>query len=294
MATAVSPQNPLEGFDKLAEGMHLYQPPTITETTVRSPDLVVICSWAFARERHIAKYLKGYKTLFPSSSILLLQAQFSNMVWRPEFLQIPLFQPAILAIQKYLDGIDRPKPPILMHLFSNGGSYTAVQLAQAFQLSTGQSLPISAVVLDSTPGIPPYEDGLKAVRMGVPKTFLTQWVIVPLVVGSLHILRQLGLVKDAHTKLYRVLNELDGAFLQEGMPRSYVYSETDSMIRKSEVERHAEAAKERLEAAGVSVDDVNALITLEEFIGSQHVNHISLDAERYWNIVRSTWGKRKT
>ena len=294
MATVVPLQNPLEGFDKLAEGMHLYQPPAVTETTGKCPDLVIICSWAFARERHIAKYLKGYKALFPGSSILLLQALFSNMVWRPEFLQMPGFQPAVLAIQKYLDTASRANPRILMHMFSNGGSYTAVQLAQAFQLSTGQTLPISAMVLDSTPGIPPYEDGLKAVRMGTPKTFWAQYIMVPLVVGSLHLLRQLGLVKDAHTKLYRVLNDRDGAFLNEGLPRSYVYSETDSMIRKSEVERHAEAAKERLEVAGMSIDDVNDLIRLEEFVGSQHVNHISLDAQRYWAIVSSTWEKRKT
>lgn len=214
-------------------------------------------------------------------------------------MQMPLFQPALLAIRDYLESIENRSARILMHIFSNGGSYTAVQLAQAYKQASftdNQSLPVSAVVFDSTPGIPPLADGIRAVSTGMPKTLFGQWVGIPMVyvvVGTLVALHELGLVEIAHHKLWRDLNNTDGAFLSSKIPRSYIYSGSDQMIRSSEVERHAEAAKERMEGVGLSPSDASSLVKLEKFDGSAHVNHISVDAERYWKVVEDTWGKAR-
>jgi hypothetical protein len=71
------------------------------------------------------------------------------------------------------------------------------------------------------------------------------------------------------------------------IPRTYIHSQKDVMILSRDVEAHAEAAKTLMAEKGASGE----MVTVEEFIDTPHVFHMASDPERYWNIIRSTWGK---
>ncbi|RMD44958.1 hypothetical protein DV735_g8, partial [Chaetothyriales sp. CBS 134920] len=83
------------GFQSLSESIHIYTPAAAAENeTVSStdkdeqaqadsPGLIVICTWAFAQQRHIVKYLAWYLQLYPSSPILVLQSDSAGLLWKP-------------------------------------------------------------------------------------------------------------------------------------------------------------------------------------------------------------------
>lgn len=60
--------------------------------------------------------------------------------------------------------------------------------------------------------------------------------------------------------------------------RAYIYSATDPLVPAAAVEAHADAAKK------LGLD-----VTVEKYDSTPHVNHVRLDPERYWNVVKSTW-----
>ena len=171
----------------------------------------------------------------------------------------------------------------------------AMQVAQAYRGHVqGQNLPISALIIDSAPGLPTYADTVRVGSLGVPNTFLGRWLGMPITyvaAGMVGILNELGFVESAHHKLWRVLNEMDGPFLRKNLPRAYMYSDTDSYFQPSMIEGHADIARREIAEDGMSPADASALIKTEKFIGSSHVNHVSVDPERYWQIVEETWKK---
>jgi Eukaryotic protein of unknown function (DUF829) len=156
-------------------------------------------------------------------------------MWRPDEWQMPMFEPAVVAIKDFTNS--SPSQGLLMHIFSNGGSYTAVQLAQAYRQSISSSsgkaldLPVAAIVFDSCPSPPRFQLGIKALAMGLPKTMLAQWfglAGIYLALGQMALLHQFGIVELFLAKAHRELNGVGGPFLQRGVPRAYVYSQSDA------------------------------------------------------------------
>jgi hypothetical protein len=78
-STAIS-SGPLEGFVKLNDKVHVYTPSRKPEQDSSDPDMLLMCSWAFAQPRHISKYIKSYQSLYPRMQILLVQIEINNMV----------------------------------------------------------------------------------------------------------------------------------------------------------------------------------------------------------------------
>jgi hypothetical protein len=74
-----------------------------------------------------------------------------------------------------------------------------------------------------------------------------------------------------------VHNEREGRAKAE-VRRSYIYSETDALVRWRDVEWHAKQAEDR----GFDV-------RLEKFDKTLHVAHVRGDEDRYWRVARETW-----
>ena len=282
-------KDPLQSFQKLNDLTHLYKPPSTSSATSSDPGLVVLCSWAFAQVRHISKYLRGYQERYPHTCVLLVQVNTGNVLWRPDGWQMPMFHPAVLAIKEHIQ--TSSNPGLLLHVFSNGGSHTAVQLAQAYRESCTASeksnnFPVDAILFDSCPSPPRYQLGVKAVSMGLPKTAAAQFFGVPAIyvtLGFLVVLHVTGIAELFLAKADRELNERP--FLREDVPRTYIYSKSDAVIVEKDILGHADDAKAKLKESPRT-----GMIRTEEFVGSQHVNHVSKDPERYWTIVGETWG----
>lgn len=280
---------PLEGFVRLGKFVHHYTPANV-DISDSEPGLVVLCSWAFAQPKHIAKYLKGYQNTFPRTPILLVQQDINNMLFRPDSWQYTLFQPAADTIKTYIDSLGQSPIKLLLHTFSNGGSHSAVQLGETYRRTYHTEMPITAEVMDSTPGVPRYNETAAALSSGLPKSFPAYAIGKVAMYSMLNttiFMHYFGISELATVKLYRTLNDPNEAFLKPHIPRTYIYSDTDVMILTRDVLAHAEMARKTLNKDSEKPD----LIHTEEFINTPHANHMSQDPARYWQIVRDTFAK---
>lgn len=280
----------LTEFSKLGPQIFFYTPrlSEAGQTTVQvvQPDLIIVCSWMGAQSRYIRKYLSPYQTKFPQSPILLLRQDGSDLFWRSKWQQVKNTEPAISTIRRVVDEKRLNTPRVLVHIFSNGGSYTACQLADAYRdASSGKDelLPISALVLDSTPSLPSSRRAHTAISESLPKSGPGR------VIGSAAVWAYIGLAKvietvagneDITTSLRRRLNDPNGAFMQGTLKRLYIYSQADKLIPAPDVEAHAEEA-----VSLIGRDRVR----LEDFVSSKHVGHVMLDERRYWSLIEDLW-----
>jgi hypothetical protein len=197
----------------------------------------------------------------------------------------------------------------------------AVQIAEAYREASRPdpssakhkhcNIPISAMILDSCPGHPgyTYESFILSAEVGlsfIPKT--QTWkraFFAPLVFsfsGLCWLVDLTGIKETPFAKIWRELNDVDGAFVvrrgwddndddtdtaKKIIPRSYIYSKEDELILERHVIEHAAIARARA-SSGFREDQTGDVVRLEKFTGSAHVNHVSVDPERYWRVVRET------
>lgn len=294
MTSTTSRPNPLEGFVKLHDKVHHYTPSSSPPADSQDPGLVLMCSWAFAQPRHISKYIKSYQSHYPNSQILLVQNQINNMLFMPDSWQFSAcFNLAAQQIRAYVDSVGTATPRILLQTYSNGGSHSAVQTAEAYKLLYKTDLPISAMLLDSTPGVPRWMETSNALLQGMPKGFVAQAlgaVTTHSMLAITSVMHFTGFAELATVKLYRTLNDENEAFLKAHIPRTYIHSQTDTMILSRDVEEHAETARKKLGEKGAEAD----LVRVEEFADTAHVLHMPSDPARYWRIVQDTWAKAQS
>lgn len=296
----------LQDFAILGEQVFYFEPqhprsPTDSDD-VPPPDLVIICSWLYALPKHISKYTNAYQRLYPTTPILLLKQDGPDLMWRPNAWQMKNLKPATELIKVAESGLDRHLR-VMMHVFSNGGSFTACQLADAYALSARSEsneggwlagpvtlLPVTALVIDSAPSIPDMRRGFIAFSQGMPSSLpgpvraVGGAVLFSFMVSVSMASRLVG-VEGVITSMRRKLNH--GAFMAGGVRRVYIYSESDQLVPWQHVEMHAEEARNVLDKrAGGSGEE---RVKLEKFVGSRHVSHIMIDAERYWRIVKTLW-----
>lgn len=296
------------GFTKLSDGMSLYTPTNTSSDPDddKDPTILVLCSWAFAQPRHIAKYIHPYQILYPRMSILLVQNALRNNIYVPDVWQYAFFQPAAAALQAHLSST--PNPRVLMHIFSNGGAHAAVQLSETCRETCGGlRMPVDALVLDSCPGMPRFAPTVNAVVQGLPsrspvlRGFVT--ALAWMMVGTTALLEYLSVIESVTWKLYRKLYDPYDVFVYNGnpesekeralVPRSYIYSKTDAMVFDVDVEAHAKIVEDQMKVTNLSRHEVRGMVKLEKFVGTAHVNHVKNEPERYWGIVKETWERRQ-
>jgi hypothetical protein len=286
----------LDDFQRLGDRIYLYTPTSgakngsslskINNDTIPSPDLIIFCSWMGASPRNIKKYIKTYQTRYATSSILLLRQDGGDMSYRPVSQQVKNIQPAVSVVRKFVAERGQDRIRVLLHIFSNGGSYSAIRLADTYQASSpsgNELLPISALILDSTPSLPDFKTAHAAISESLPRSgflrFLGQGVIWAFL-GTTYAMDHIFGTENVTLWVRRNLNEPQGAFMQGRVKRVYIYSNSDALIPAAEVETHAADAAEK-----IGEDRVQS----ENFGASKHVGHVILDAERYWRIVEGLW-----
>ncbi|RMZ82398.1 hypothetical protein DV737_g2061, partial [Chaetothyriales sp. CBS 132003] len=298
-ARAVSLQS--LGFRHLSETIHLYTPPAnVVTTEASSPSLIIICTWAFAQEKYIAKYLLWYLQIYSSSQILVLQSNTANLIWRPNAWQSSVFEPAVVAVKDCLSsstGDNESPPKVLLHLFSNSGGYSAVQFAEFYSARstsdpTYPTLLISALILDSSPGAPNGQRAVKALMAGIaPKpSAITRFIGLPLahlIVGVTGLLGATGISQPAIDKSWQLLKDPKAPLLKESISRTYIFSDTDEMVDAKDIKLHARLSIQALEEVGVK--NASEKVRCEELLGTSHVNHMLSNPEQYWEIVKETW-----
>jgi hypothetical protein len=271
---------PLTGFKRLNASTYIYEPPTTTTTSPSSssgPDLILLPSWLDASPRHIAKYTRGYQTLYPTARILLLTTALTDVTLHTRAAEAARLAPTLSLLTSLPSHTG-----ILLHSFSNGGAYTAHLLARLYLARTGHVLPISAQILDSSPGHGHYGRTATAMALSLPRS---PAVLHYVSLVMLHLFLAVYYVAKTATgglNKVQVMREglLDVKFWDNGVPRCYVYSKEDKMVTWGDVVEHAGMAREKGWKR----------VSVEEFDGSAHCGHLLVDEGRYWGIVERVWG----
>ncbi len=243
--------------EQLSPSVFLHKPARgVSQQAADGPRVIVIATWVFAHEAHIAKYIAAYQEMFPGATILVAKAFLRHMFWIPA--AVRELVPAVSAIRSLLDATTDTKghsrPSLMLHIFSNTGLATAYNLCDAYTGSFGveggnalrHRLPPHATVFDSAPGRYEYRSLASAVMFGAPpgnrlqRLFLlpfahllsfSLWVWVR-VLGGQDWVKVWG---DAANSPKRI----------DETCRSYIYSEADLLVESSMVELHASKASDR-------------------------------------------------
>lgn len=284
--TKTAKQGPLSSMEEVSFKRFLHRPSSsIGSGDPDHPKLIIVASWTDALDSHIAKYIEKYKTLYPSSHILL----FKNTSKNPYLPLIPekTFEPMVPVIKSCLlaDGCSSSSPALLIHMFSTGGSARISSLYDYYAWSAEGNeslhLPPHVTIFDSCPGegslsgmVAFFQVGLS----GVQRLLATPFIYLLATFWRSAVAA--GWLKDWLTIWGRAHNDKESKNPHE-IRRTYIYSETDALIDYKAIETHAaEAEKQGFQ------------VRLEKFDGSAHVAHAKHDEARYWDVVRQTWEGR--
>lgn len=225
-----------------------------------------------AKPSQLAKFVRQYQKLFPSSDILVIRPSLEHFL-RPDLARISV-EPAANVLRELLTDehichstkdVALPKrPELLLHVFSNGGSGIVYHLTQLYTKQTGKSsLPRRVTIFDSAPATRfVYDDVLAAIVVDIPPGPDRETKLVPaarrLCASLEERFRKAGPGGDFLRQWAQLLNDPDQA--QEDR-RLYLYSDVDKLVPRKEIESHADEA----EARGFTV-------RRELFFGSQHIS----------------------
>lgn len=266
--------HPLVSFHKPSE-----ESSTVSD---QQPRLIIISGWTDAKDAHVAKYVTNYQALYPAAQILLLRSTMSCIL-RPSQIG-PAMQHAVPVIRAAFQTPikDSSSPPLLIHIFSNGGSSSVANLYEQYAATASPNddkrLPPHVTIFDSTPGlfrlpctVAFVSVGLSSFQRLIATPFLYAFGAVWTVSMAL------GLLPNSLTEWYQSHNHHTANTAE--IRRAYIYSPADLLTDYRDVEAHAVEA----ETKGFSV-------ALEKYENSAHVAHLRKDEVRYWAIVKKTVG----
>ncbi|KAH8596769.1 hypothetical protein B0O99DRAFT_619899 [Bisporella sp. PMI_857] len=262
------------GFDLLSPTI-LFSAPPSTSTSAPSPSLIILSAWFAANPRHISKYISGYRTLYPSAAILVLQTGLPEMAYISYSSQQERLNAAYPIICEY-----GRTGKVLLHLFSNGGAHTASRLGRSYRNTTGKALKVQAMVLDSSPGVASFTKVSDAVIVGL-KSSVPSILRIPavlLVYSVIGIFFVMDVLFPGNNLVERARHDLNDQALFGCKERLYIYSMADDLVSWDDVESHGEDAKTK----GWDVKR-------EKWDKTGHVGHMANDSERYWGAIHRLW-----
>lgn len=270
--------------------------------------LVILCSWADARQQHIARYIQLHNTIAPGASILLIQTPATILVspyaWQRAALKPAvqyviekvLRRPEILNVEEVSEeqqgqqeqeqeqeqettaGMDTDVPKILFHSLSNGGSLTATQLLTLLREATHAPLPLVGLIMDSSPDGGTYRQTHSAIVVAQPPSTLRRAVVALMAHAALLPVWSLYVVgQQENSQLIMRRTLLDRSFVGTSNI-CYVYSKDDKITRWEDVHLHAEEARMK----GWSVEE-------HRLEGSSHCAHIRTNEKLYADVVDRLW-----
>ncbi|KAI8975890.1 hypothetical protein BD414DRAFT_172248 [Trametes punicea] len=231
----------------------------------------------------LRKYSEAYRMLYPSSAQLIVKADPLRF-WKPRSLREHAVKPVVDSLQGILTKTrEGSTPRILLHLMSNGGACSLVDLASAVR-KRGIEAPQAtkcAIVFDSSPAPVNLIIMNRAFTAGIRNhllRYLTMSILSLIYVGTWLIGTLFRLSKPMQRELAELNNPSLLPWTSTRTPRLYLYSFEDKVVPAARVEEHA--AKARM--AGFSVQMVH-------FGQSAHVSHARNNPEKYWTAVRTFW-----
>ncbi|KAL7937323.1 hypothetical protein V8C35DRAFT_292221 [Trichoderma chlorosporum] len=255
--------------------------------TNNAPRLIILCTWLGGAAPHrIKKYLDGYESLYPDSSILLITARFLEMVALPFSVIHARLAPARDIMVQCVEAVaETERPSILWHIFSHGGCNSAIQMALSLHdqhADIDLSKHVGLFIMDCCPGDASFENGFKAATYSLPSVFPARLVGQALLYPTMAMitgLQNAGLMRSVK----HLRADLNDPSVLGTARRLYLYSKADQVVRWEDVEAHIEDARTQqgLHAKGVAFD------------GSPHCALARDHSLEYWKTIASSWDARE-
>ncbi|KAI9151223.1 transmembrane 53-b [Paramyrothecium foliicola] len=238
MASTKSKAGPLSFMTKVSPYVSVYRPQGGAEASgADDPKLILLMAWMNAATSHVAKYVRVYQELYPSSQILLVRSNMGHVLWQ-NHVPTPDVRPAVPIIRAALEnnGNSSDRTPfLLIHSWSNGGSAMLSHLRAAFD----DKLPPHVIIFDSGPGLYSHGHGLKACTMGMSLPVKVVAYPILTVVSIIYVLWYTGRLHP-FARWYYSHNKGEGE-----VRRTYILSDSDTLIHHSLIENHAREAEEK-------------------------------------------------
>lgn len=259
----------LHGFVRLGPHILLYTP-----SPHQAGQLILLCTWMGAADKHIQKYTDLYRQKAPGAKILLLKSVVGSMISSYSS-QRRALRPAQQAVGQALQ--EHEKPRILLHIMSNGGANSAANLLVGMEREWKAPLPVVGMVCDSTPNASSYTNTCNAFMYSFPWGFpanLLAAAFVHMTIALLYLWIALG--NEAPEDYWRrsVLDET----LVRRKRACYIASKADRLTEWRDVVSHAaEARRKGWATREILVDD------------TPHCHHMSKHQEAYVGGVMQVW-----
>lgn len=263
-------------LDTLTDAISYHRQPAERRSRSGSgPSLIILCTWMSANRKHIAKYTQQHRRQYPDSELLVIESSVADIIYRTNHTQQRRLRPALDIV---LSHITKPKQSgrqqVLLHLFSNGGASSALQLAAG--LENYRRTAFSAIVFDSCPGAATYQQAVRAISLSLPKSPMAKYLGVPLIHLMLCLFYLSFLIPGTENMVSRSRRQLnDPRYFSSLVPRVYVYSEADQLVLYQDVKSHVDDAKRN------GYEDVKELL----FEASGHCAHAMVHKDEYWKAI---------
>ncbi|KAI0101051.1 hypothetical protein GGR51DRAFT_531049 [Nemania sp. FL0031] len=294
MALPASRIGPLFDMQRLSSAVFLLAPTHTAgslnvprQSQLTDPGLILLLGWMDARDAHLARYVREYHTIYPSSSILLIKARLASLVFPS--IGARDTEPAVEPIRALIKASgSREEPQVLIHALSGGGSCSLYHLYNHFSTYSRNlnrqgvetrdytTLPKHVTLFDSIPGIWSYQFNVNVLTASAKpgwRLFLLPFAHSIAIVCWV-LIRIFG-VPDNQVTWSNTHND---PAQNDEVRRTYLYSPDDKLCPADSVERHA--------ATAVMNGFDAKLVSFEK---SGHVAHMRSDSGRYWTSVRETW-----
>ena len=231
--------------------------------------VVVLLGWAGCKDRYLAKYSAMYEE--KGCITLRYTAPVECLFWRRD--KMPYIGKRLIQVitDKSLD-----QYPIFFHVFSNGGAFLYQHVSLAMQ-QANTPLKVKGVIFDSAPGerrLTALFKAISAIIGGHPVLNIPMSFFITIFLSVLWffevIAHAFGLGYPVQTNPIALAEEA------YSWPQLFLYSNTDTLIPASDVEKFASRRAER----GVRVQ-------LVLFTNSPHVKHYTTYPDVYVNTVCS-------
>ncbi|CAL8578728.1 hypothetical protein XPA_004500 [Xanthoria parietina] len=279
--------SPFPGLQKLSPSVYLWEPPSTHSTAIPTdpppsppPKLILLFTWMSAQPVHISKYIHSYQTHYPTSPILLIRSSPLDGLYHRTSTQHRRLTPAVHHLLATLQPTNTtPKPELLIHLFSNGGSLQFSNFLATHRQTTPTPFPPHIKILDSCPGRATFRRTILAFASPLSASPLfirfPTLLFLYLLLGIYFLAIRLRLLSDPVLRVRETLNEVR----QGEERRCYIYSTADPMVGWRDVEAHAVEARER-----------GCKVRRERFGKTGHCAHVREgDGGRYWGVVKGVW-----
>ncbi|KAI9068373.1 DUF829-domain-containing protein [Trametes sanguinea] len=259
------------------------QPQPEMMATDNSPTLILIFGWLGAKKPTLQKYSDAYRGLYPSSAQLVVNADTLRF-WKLPSVRDRAMEPVVNKVAEYLSITKEGHAPrILLHVMSNGGVCSLVDLASAMR-RRGLQAPAGtkcAIVFDSAPAPVTFSIMNRAFTAAIRST-LKKYLAMA-ILSTVYLCTRLIQILFRRPKAmdYEMAALNDPAFLpwtSKRTPRLYLYSSGDTIVPAPGVEQHMNQAR----SVGFPVHSAH-------FGKSAHVSHARNDPEKYWNSIKSFW-----